>query len=174
MTIPLLQGRDFKESDAKQESTVAIVHRAFAEHFFPGTSAIGKRLSQGTGPQAKLTIQIVGVVADALYEGPREGVHRQVYLPNWGNNSSVFYLRAQTPSSSAFNGVRDDVRQLDAGIPVYDLKTVEAQLDETLLSDRLVAMLSAGFGAVATLLVVVATRRAFRSDVAGRFAEVGS
>jgi len=173
MKIPMLEGRDFRDSDAKEQPDVAIVNRKFAEHFFPGTSAIGKRLSQGTGPQAKLTIQIVGVVADALYEGPREGVHRQVYLPNWGNNSSVFYLRAQTPSSSAFNGVRDDVRQLDAGIPVYDLKTVEAQLDETLLSDRLVAMLSAGFGAVATLLAAIGLYGVMAFVVARRRKELG-
>jgi predicted permease len=173
MKIPLLEGRDFRESDAKEQPDVAIVNRKFAEHFFPGTSAIGKHLSQGTGPQAKLTIQIVGVVADALYEGPREGVHRQVYLPNWGKNSSVFYARVQTPSSSAFSTVRDDVHQLDAGIPVYDMKTVEAQLDETLLSDRLVAMLSAGFGALATLLAAVGLYGVMAFVVARRRKELG-
>jgi len=173
MKIPLLEGRDFRDSDAKEEPDVAIVNRKFAEHFFPGTSAIGKRLSQGTGPKAKLTIQIVGVVADALYEGPREGVHRQVYLPNWGNTSSVFYARVVTPSSSAFTTIRDDVRQLDSAIPVYDLKTLEAQLDETLLSDRLVAMLSAGFGALATLLAAVGLYGVMAFVVARRRKELG-
>ena len=66
------------------------------------------------------TIEIIGVVADALYEGPREGVHRQVFVPNWGKNSAVFYVRAHTASSSAFNLIRNEVRQLDAthaGLP---------------------------------------------------------
>jgi predicted permease len=173
MKIPILEGRDFRESDAKEKTDVAIVNHKFAEHFFPGASAIGKRLSEGTGPQAKLTIQIVGVVADALYEGPREGVHRQVYVPNWGSNSSVFYVRAQTSSSSAFNTIRENVHQLDAGIPVYDLKTVEAQLDETLLSDRLVAMLSAGFGALATLLAAIGLYGVMAFVVARRRKELG-
>ncbi|HYU79556.1 MAG TPA: ABC transporter permease, partial [Vicinamibacterales bacterium] len=93
MRIPFLEGRDFNRLEAKKESTVAIVNRQFAEHFFPGKSAIGKRVGFGVGPQSKLTIEIVGVVANSLYEGPREGVHRQVFLPNWGRNSAAFYVR---------------------------------------------------------------------------------
>ncbi|HWK09791.1 MAG TPA: FtsX-like permease family protein, partial [Vicinamibacterales bacterium] len=173
MKIPLLEGRDFRDSDAKEKADVAIVNQKFAQHFFPGTSAVGKRLSQGTGPRSKLTIQIIGVVADALYEGPREGIHRQVYLPNWGANSAVFYARAQTSSTSAFTAIRQDVAQLDPGIPVYDTKTVEAQLDETLLSDRLVAMLSAGFGALATLLAAIGLYGVMAFVVARRRKELG-
>jgi predicted permease len=173
MKIPLLEGRDFRESDAKERADVAIVNRKFAEHFFPGTSAIGKRLSQGAGPNAKLTIQIIGVAADSLYEGPREGVHRQVYLPHWGAVSSVFYVRSQTPSASAFTAIRGDVRQLDSGIPLYEMKTVEAQLDETLLTDRLVAMLSAGFGGLATLLAAIGLYGVMAFVVARRRKELG-
>ena len=77
MHIPILEGRDFTRADAKEQSTVAIVNRKFAEHFFKGRSAIGKRLGWGGGPNSKLTIDIVGVVADSLYEGPREGVRRR-------------------------------------------------------------------------------------------------
>ena len=173
LKIPILEGRDFRDSDAKETPDVAIVNRKFAEHFFPGASAIGKHLSQGAGPRAKLTIQIVGVVGDTLYEGPREGVHRQVYLPNWGANTSVFYVRAQAASASAFNLIRNDVRDLDPGIPVYDTKTLEAQLDETLLTDRLVAMLSAGFGALATLLAAIGLYGVMAFVVARRRKELG-
>jgi len=59
MKIPLVEGRDFRSSDAKKESTVAIVNRRFADHFFPGRSAVGKRIGFGTGPSAKLTIEIL-------------------------------------------------------------------------------------------------------------------
>ena len=68
---------------------------SFAEHFFKGESAVGKHLGCGGGPKTKLDIEIVGVVADSLYEGPREGVRRQVFVPNWGNNSAAFYVRTQ-------------------------------------------------------------------------------
>ena len=150
MKIPILEGRDFRQSDLMQQPTVAIVNRRFAEHFFKGKSAVGKRLGRGTGPNTKLTIEIIGVVADSLYEGPREGVRRQVFVPNWGRNSAAFYVRAHTGSASAFNLIRNEVKQLDSAMPVYEMKTVEGQLDETLLTDRLIALLSAGFGLLAT------------------------
>ena len=91
MHIPILEGRDFRQSDVTERPTVAIVNQPFAEHFFPGKSALGKRLGSGGGPNTTLTIEIIGVVADSLYEGPREGVHRQVFMPNWGRNSTAFY-----------------------------------------------------------------------------------
>jgi predicted permease len=179
MKTPLLEGRDFRDGDAReitgpsQASGVAIVNRRFAEHFFPGRSAVGKRIGFGGGPTAKLTIEIIGVVGDALYEGPREGVHRQVFLPNWGKNSAVFYVRTLTPSATSYGMLRNEVRQLDSAIPVYSMKTLEGQLDETLLTDRLIAMLSAGFGLVATLLAMIGLYGVMAFVVARRTKELG-
>ena len=180
MKTPILEGRDFRENEAKdvfggrnQPDSVAIVNRKFAEHYFPGRSAIGKRLGWGGGPGTKLTIEIVGVVANSLYEGPRQGVHRQVFIPNWGKNSAVFYLRTQSASATSYTQIKNVVRQLDSGIPVYGLKTVESQLDETLLTDRLIAMLSAGFGLLATLLASVGLYGVMAFVVARRKKELG-
>jgi predicted permease len=173
MKIPLLEGRDFTRLDAKEEATVAIVNQRFAEHFFKGKSAIGKRVGWGRGPQSKLTIEIVGVVADSLYEGPREGVRRQVFLPNWGNTSAAFYVRTQTGTGAAYALVRNEVKQLDATMPVYELKTLEAQLDETLLTDRLIAMLSAGFGLLAMMLATIGLYGVMAFVVARRRKELG-
>jgi len=178
MKIPILEGRDFRRSDAKpltenQTPDVVIVNRSFAQHYFPGRSALGKRIGFGGGPRTKLTMEIVGVVADSLYEGPREGIHRQAFVPAHGNGSTAIYLRTQGASSSTFNLIRNEVRQLDSGIPVYDMKTVQGQLDETLLTDRLIAMLSAGFGALATLLASVGLYGVMAFVVARRRRELG-
>ena len=173
MKIPLLEGRDFRSSDAKEESAVAIVNRRFAEHFFHGKSAVGKRLGFGGGPGTKLTIEIVGVVNNSLYEGPREGVRRQVFIPNWGKNSAAVYVRTQTQSAGTYTLVRNEVKQLDPSMPVYEMKTVEAQLDETLLTDRLIALLSAGFGLLATLLASVGLYGVMAFVVARRRKELG-
>ena len=174
MKIPLLEGRDFRPADAKKgDTTVAIVNRRFAEHFFKGRSAVGKRLGYGGGPKSKLTIEIIGVVADSLYEGPREGVRRQVFIPNWGNGSVVYYVRTLTGSSATYTQVRNEVRQLDSAMPVYGMKTLESQLDETLLTDRLIAMLSAGFGFLATLLASVGLYGVMAFVVARRKKELG-
>jgi ABC-type antimicrobial peptide transport system permease subunit len=152
---------------------VAIVNRRFAEHFFPGRSALGKHIGFGGGPGTKLNIEIVGVAADSLYEGPREGVHRQVFIPRFGNNSVTYYVRTLSRSSATYNVVRNEVRQLDAGMPVYEMKTVERQLDETLLTDRLIALLSAGFGLLATLLASVGLYGVMAFAVARRSKELG-
>jgi predicted permease len=173
MQIPILEGRDFVRADYKENSRVAIVNKRFAEHFFKGGSAIGKRIGNGGGPKAKLDIEIVGVVADSLYEGPREGVRRQVFIPHFGAGSAVFYVRAQTRSSAIYNTIRNEVKQLDASMPVYGLKTLERQLDETLLTDRLVALLSAGFGFLATLLASVGLYGVMAFVVARRRKELG-
>jgi predicted permease len=173
MRIPLLEGRDFTRLDAAREATVAIVNRRFAEHYFPGKSAIGKRIGFGGGPNVKLNIEIVGVVANALYEGPREGIRRQVFVPRWGKGSGAIYLRAQTASDAVYSVVRNEVRQLDASMPVYEMKTVETQLDETLLTDRLIALLSAGFGVLATALASIGLYGVMAFVVARRRKELG-
>jgi putative ABC transport system permease protein len=173
MHIPLLEGRDFRQSDVVQDAIVAIVNKRFADHFFPGKSAVGKRLGRGGGNNAKLTIEIIGVVADSLYEGPREGVHRQVFVPKWGRGSTVYYVRSAVGSSSAFNTIRNEVKQLDATMPVYEMKTLEGQLDDTLLTDRLIALLSAGFGLLATILASIGLYGVMAFVVARRRKELG-
>jgi predicted permease len=173
LKTPFLEGRDFRDSDARDKTTVAIVNRSFAQHFFPGRSALGRRIGSGAGPRSKLDTEIIGVVADSLYEGPREGVHRQVFIPNWGKNNAAFYVRTATQSDSAYALLRETVKQLDASMPVYQMKTLEAQLDETLLTDRLVAMLSVGFGVLATLLASIGLYGVMAFVVARRRKELG-
>jgi predicted permease len=173
MQIPLVEGRDFTSLDIKEDSKVAIVNRKFATHFFPNGGAVGKRIGNGIGPRAKLDVEIVGVVGDALYEGPREGVHRQVFVPNWGRNSGTIYARTVANAASVFGAIRNEVRRLDASMPVYEMKTVHAQLDETLLTDRLIALLSAGFGLLATLLASIGLYGVMTFVVASRRKELG-
>ena len=107
MKIPLLEGRDFTRMDEEPLDDdhpwrVCIVNKKFADHFFQGKSAVGRHVGQGVGPDTKLNIEIIGVVADALYEGPREGVHRQVFVPNHGNSSVTYYVRAQMASAAIY------------------------------------------------------------------------
>src|SRR5204863_4007068 len=116
---------------------------------------------------------IVGVVDDALYEGPREGVRRQVFIPNYGKGGVTFYVRTTTASASAFNLIRDQVKRLDAALPIYEVKTLEGQLDETLLTDHLIALLSAGFGLLATVLASVGLYGVMAFVVARRKKELG-
>jgi predicted permease len=169
MGVPILEGRDFDRRDVKENSKVAIVNRKFAQHFFGNKSAIGRHIGNGN----KLDIEIIGVAEDTLYEGPREGVRRQVFIPNWGKNGTAFYVRTTMGSASAYSAVRNEVRKLDAAMPVYQLKTLASQLDQTLLTERLTALLSAGFGLLATLLAAVGLYGVMAFVVARRTKEMG-
>ena len=175
MKIPILEGRDFNRTDVKENAKVAIVNRQFAEHFFPARARSANTSARAAVRKTKLDIEIIGVVADSLYEGPREGVHRQVFVPHWGKGG-VDLLRAddqtrQRRGRSAL--IRNEVKQLDASMPVYEMKTVEGQLDETLLTDRLIALLSAGFGLLATLLASIGLYGVMAFVVARRRKELG-
>jgi predicted permease len=175
MGVQVLEGRDFdrRDVDNANKTKVAIVNRQFARHFFGDRSAVGWHIGNGVGPQAKLDIEIVGVVADGLYEGPREGVRRQVFTPHAGNSGSAVYVRAGLGSSSAYKALRRAVKELDSGMPIFELKTVGRQLDETLLTERLTALLSAGFGLLATLLAAIGLYGVMTFVVARRTKEMG-
>ena len=173
MQIPILEGRDFTLTDAKQDAKAAIVNRRFARHFFGDKSALGRHIGQSGGPNPKLDVEIIGVVDDSLYEGPRQGVRRQVFIPAWGKSGATFYVRTTIASTSAFELVRRTVRELDRSLPIFETKTLQAQLDETLLTDRLVALLSAGFGLLATLLAAIGLYGVMAFVVARRRKELG-
>jgi len=173
MRIPILEGRDFTPADVKENAKVAIVNKRFATHFFGDQSAVGRHLGQRGGPNPVLDTEIIGVVDDSLYEGPRQGVRRQVFIPAWGAGSATIYVRTTIGSPAAFALIRREVQALDRSLPVFETKTVQAQLDDTLLTDRLVALLSAGFGLLATLLASVGLYGVMAFAVARRRKELG-
>ena len=176
MKIPLLEGRDFRPSDDVEgrQSTVAIVNRRFAEHFFPGGSAVGKRLGLGRRAEHE---------ADdrdhrrrrrlALRRAARRRAPPGVRAELGPEQRGVLRADATPASAGAYGMVRNEVQQLDAAMPVYEMKTVEGQLDETLLTDRLIALLSAGFGLLATLLASIGLYGVMAFVVARRRKELG-
>lgn len=174
--VRLIEGRDFTEQDQGKDVTVAIVNEKFARHFFGNHSAVGRHIGFGDRKGVKLPIEIVGVAADTLYEGPREGTHRQVFAPLRQADFPVgvaFYVRTDLDAESMFNTLRGKVRELDASLPVYGMKTLAGQLDETLSTERLIAALSAAFGILATLLAALGLYGVMAFVVARRTREIG-
>lgn len=182
MGIPLLQGRDFDERDRvdsgddPQPWNVAIVNREFAEHFFGTQNPIGQLIGCCHGPGTKPAIRIVGVAEDSLFGGPRAGVRRQVFLPYLESArpaAVTFYVRSTAPAAAIMGTLRGIVAKLDPSMPVYDLKTLEDQLDQTLSTERLIAFLSAIFGALATMLAALGLYGVMAFLVAQRTREIG-
>ena len=176
MGLQLLDGRDFDAGDGVGRPKVAIVNRKFARDFCPGRSPIGMRMTLDTGSGATLDTEIVGLVEDSVYEGPPQGIRRQAFFPLAQMNQSVgttFYLRVQNDPAAILATLRRKVHELDPALPVFEMKTLDRQLDETLGTERLTSALSLSFGVLATLLAAIGLYGVMALTVARRTREIG-
>jgi predicted permease len=177
LKIPLYTGRDFRDTDASGAATVAVVNQKFAKHFFGSAeNAIGRHLGEGTDPGTKLGIEIVGVVGDSKYQTMKQEIPREVYLAYLQRGrlgQMTGYVRTALGPGQMFPQIRAALRKLDANLPVFQLKTVEKQRDDSLAVERLAAVLSTGFGALATILATVGLYGVMAFLVARRTREIG-
>ncbi len=172
----LKEGRDFDERDHIRAPKVAIVNETFVRRYFGGRSPLGFHIGMGRGPNVKLDHEIVGVVADAKYEQLREETPCQVFVCSAqaaSPTSRVFYVRSLLETSRTFTAVRNEMRNLDADVPLFDLLTMEDQLDRSLSLERLVTYLSTAYGLLASLLAVMGLYGVTAYGVARRAREIG-
>jgi len=95
------------------------------------------------------------------------------YLESATPAAVTFYVRTAKPPAAMFAAMRDIVGRLDRSMPIYDLKTLENQLDETLSTERLVAFLSAAFATLAAVLAALGLYGVTAFVVARRTREIG-
>jgi len=144
--VPLINGREFTERDAAGAPKVAVVNQSFAKHFFAGANPVGRRFSIGNSPDAKLDYEIVGVVADTHYAGVKQEPPRLYYTP-WRQSEDIgslfFYVRTARDSKAVMPEVRRVMRDIDSGIPLFRLQTLEEQVSRNIMPDRLMVQFAA-------------------------------
>jgi predicted permease len=176
MGIPLLEGREFGPSDTSASPKVAIINEAMAQRFFANRSPIGARFAFGAGDRIRPDIEIVGIVKDSKHASVRSKVEPFVCLPysqfkTLGN--ITFYVKTKQEMGAVAGSLRREMQRLDGNLPVFDLKTVERQIDESLFADRFLTFLSMCFALLAALLASLGLYGVMAYTVTRRTREIG-
>ncbi|HEY6392692.1 MAG TPA: ABC transporter permease [Bryobacteraceae bacterium] len=184
--VPILAGRDFTFQDtetiqhgARQDMKVprvVIVNDKFARRFFPGRSALGQHVGFGIAPNTRTEMEIVGVVKDIKYTSLRDEIPIQMFGPYIAGShvaEMTIYARSTLDASQMFSAIRAKVRELDANLPLFELRTLDQQISASLLIERLIASLSTVFGFLATLLAMIGLYGVMAYTIARRTREIG-
>jgi predicted permease len=171
MGTPLLAGRDFTLQDRKGAPNVGIINQTMAHYYFRNVNPIGRHV---TGEHS--TMEIIGVVGDAKYVSLREKTPRTLYLPcfqqdlPWGPGILV---RTSVPLSAISSPLRSVARALDKSVPVAGIKTLSEQVEQSLIRERMIAMLSGFFGLLALVMACVGVYGVMSYSVVRRTNEIG-
>lgn len=172
LEIPLVGGRDFDDRDRLGAPQVLVVNEKLAMQYFGTTDVVGKRI--GLDDVADRTI--VGVVKDAVYINLRENIRRHVYVPITQEpvlSGLTLHVKTTTEPQAVTEQLRAELKAIDPHLPLYNIKTLSTEIDESLMQERLVTWLSAAFGVLATLLTALGLYGVLTFSVARRTREIG-
>ena len=168
--MPLIAGRTFDDRDRIGSPYVVMVDRRTAEQFWPGQSPLGKRLRFGTAWR-----EVVGVVGSVKNERLDAEGQYQIYIPfaQFPERNMIVVMHAETDPAAAIRSATETVSGLDRSVPVFDIRTLEERVRQSLALRRYSMMLLAGFGLSGLLVAIIGIYGVIAYSVRQRTQEIG-
>lgn len=178
MQIPILLGRAFDNRDRPGSQPVAVVNEVYVKTYFGDRNPLGQHIVVGRGKLPKREVEIIGVAKNARY-GRIKGEFREVaYLPFQQDSyypveEMTFALRTSGDPLQYVNTVREIVRQADARVPVTNVRTQAAQIDQTMNQEIIFARLCTAFAVLALLIASIGLYGTMSYTFERRTGEIG-
>jgi macrolide transport system ATP-binding/permease protein len=177
MQVPMLEGREIEERDRPGSPPVAVVSESFAKTNFGNQSPMGRRLT--LGGRAPLDLEIIGVSKDARSGGLKRSIPPVAYFPyhlqppTYPLNQMFYALRTTGDPLAYVNTIREIVHQADPLLPVTNVQTQAAQIDQSINQEITFAKLCTAFGILALVIACVGLYGTMSYTVARRTGEIG-
>ncbi len=171
--VPLLEGRLFTPADTGSAPPVVVVSRAWARHYFPDGTAVGRHLISGGCTSCPPTT-VVGVVGDVKYEGlgGRADAAYDPVTAGWSRDLNLFVRTAAAPAE-VLDRVRAALRSVDPAVPLDDAAPMEDRLYASVAQPRHWTALLGGFAVAALVLAAVGIFGMLSYTVRTRRREIG-
>jgi putative ABC transport system permease protein len=175
LRIPLMAGRLFSDSDNESVEPVAVISRSMADRFWPGEEAIGKRIKLGAPDSHDPWLKIVGIVGDIRQNWWNPSARPTIYtaFSQSPRPAMTVVLRVNGNPASYAAPLRDAVRQIDRGLALTGINSLETEVVDSIGIIRILGILMAVFGLVALLLSSLGVYGVLSESVAQRTRELG-